>query len=116
MTRPLVLKSGIHKNFKKTFELDEDSTRRITGILEKAAKEFGSPTTIVYYVYRKDYRFYETTELENIFNDANINGKEICLFRVELCVIPTPPENQSHGKMTGLSLLFLNRMRRIQSN
>lgn len=84
MTRPLVLKSGIHKNFKKNFELDEDSTHRITGILEKAAKEIGSPTTIVYYVYRKDYRFYETTKLENIFNDANISGKEICIFRIEL--------------------------------
>ena len=84
MAKPLVLKSGIHKNFKKSFELEEDSIRRIAGILEKAAKEFGTSTSIVYYVYRKDDRFYETEELENVFSDANIRGKEICLFRIEL--------------------------------
>ena len=84
MTRPLILQSGISKKFNRNFELDEDSVRRISGILEKASKELGSPTTIVYYVYREDYRFYETTKLENVFDDANISGKEICIFRIEL--------------------------------
>ena len=84
MSTELVLKSGIHKEYKKDFVLTEDIVHRIVEILKKAAKNLGYNTAIVFYVYKKDDRFYETLDVEEPLRDPNVLDKEIVLFRIEL--------------------------------
>lgn len=84
MAKPLVLKSGIHKVFTKNFALEEDTANRISQILKEASKELGYASAVVLYVYKENDRFYETTEIDEVFSDPNIDGKEIKSFNIEL--------------------------------
>lgn len=78
------LKSGISKDLKKKFILDEDALIRIKGVLDKAAKSLEEEVQVVFYIHREDDRFYETFDLEDVISDPNIIGKKITLLRVEM--------------------------------
>ena len=64
--------------------MDEDGLRRIAGVVEASSKEIGFPCQIVFYVWRKNDRFYETTDIENVLGDPNIGDKHIRSMSVEL--------------------------------
>ena len=78
------LTSGISKRYYKAFILEEDSLRRIHGLLEKAAKELPDPSTVVFHVEREDDRYYQTTNIDDVTADPNIMGKRTMLTSIEL--------------------------------
>lgn len=78
------IRSGIHKRYEKAFKLDADTLQRITGLLEKYREELRCPNSIVFYVEREDNRYYETTEIENVLEDPNIDKKEIYYLSVDI--------------------------------
>ena len=84
MVEKLRLKSGIYKNHKKSFILDEDGLRKIAGVIEASSREIGFPCQVVFYVWRKDERFYETTDIEDVLSDPNIGDKHIESMSIEL--------------------------------
>lgn len=80
----LNLKSGFSKDYKGYFVLDEDAMRRIVGVLEAKAKHLPYPCTVVFHVRREDDRFYETTKIEDVLNDANTINRRINILGIEL--------------------------------
>lgn len=84
MAKTLELKSGIHKDFSKNFVLTENAVNRISQILKEASKNLEYESDIVYYVYKENNRFYETTKIEEVLSDPNIDRKEIKSFYIEL--------------------------------
>lgn len=78
------LSSGISKELKKQFVLDEDALIRIQGVLDKAAKSLQSDVQVVFRVEREDDRFYETANLEDVLSDPNIFGKKVTLIGIEI--------------------------------
>jgi hypothetical protein len=79
-----MLKSGVSRELKGHFLLNEDAIRRILGVLEAKAKELNHLTSIVFHVKREDDRFYETTNLEDVLSDANTPGHRINEISIEL--------------------------------
>lgn len=78
------LSSGIFKRYKKKFLLDEDGLRRIEAVLISAEEKTDKNLHVVYHVDREDHRFYETSDIEVVLNDANIAGKKVNALRIEL--------------------------------
>jgi hypothetical protein len=78
------LSSGIFKRYKKKFLLDEDGLRRIEAVLISAAEKTDKDMHVIYRVEREDHRFYETSDIEIVLNDANIAGKKVNILRIEL--------------------------------
>ncbi|HEX5372167.1 MAG TPA: hypothetical protein VFW84_05490 [Aquabacterium sp.] len=80
----LKLSSGIERDQKGHFLLDEDGIRRISGILNSKAQSLQQTTTLVYFVRREDDRFYETTELDDLLADPNTYKHRIQHLVIEL--------------------------------
>ena len=78
------LKSGIEKELKGEFILDEQALRRIVGVLEQKAKDLDYPTILVFHVKRVDDRFYETTKIDDVLADPNIQDRKIHSLSIEL--------------------------------
>ena len=78
------LESGIRKRHNHAFVLDEDSLRRIEGLLEKHSHDYGNPLELVYRVEREDDRFYETHSLDHVLSDPNALTKRIDSLHIEL--------------------------------
>lgn len=78
------LNSGISREFKGHFVLDDNGLRRIAGVLSEKAQDLPYPCSIVFHVKREDDRFYETTLAEDVLADANTPGSRINLLRIEL--------------------------------
>ncbi|MBI5938500.1 MAG: hypothetical protein HY850_11745 [Betaproteobacteria bacterium] len=83
MTMPN-LKSGISKEFKEGFILDEDGLRKLSAILEQHSQKLSHPSAVVFHVHREDDRFYETTSLDDVLQDPNARGRRIDLVGLEL--------------------------------
>lgn len=83
----LKIHSGIYKSFNKPFHLSDDDLRRIYSVMEEASNKLPVQCKVVFYVRREDDRFYETTNIEDVFNDPNIEGREICRVVVEIRII-----------------------------
>jgi len=67
----LKLSSGLKREINSHFVLDEDGIRRIVGVLQTRAATLAYKTAVVLVVHREDDRFYETTEIADVLNDAN---------------------------------------------
>lgn len=78
------LSSGISRELKGHFVLDENGLRRIAGVLSEKAQDLPYQCSIVFHVKREDDRFYETTQVEDVLADANTPGSRIKLLRIEL--------------------------------
>ncbi len=78
------LSSGLSRELKGHFILDENGLRRIAGVLSEKAKDLPYPCSVVFHVKREDDRFYETTQAEDVLADANTPGSRIKLLRIEL--------------------------------
>lgn len=78
------LSSGIFKRYNKKFLLDEDGLRRIEAVLISSAEKTDKDLHVIYRVEREDHRFYETSDIEVVLNDANISEKKVNILRVEL--------------------------------
>lgn len=78
------LSSGIQKQFKKLFVLDEDGLRRIEGVLSKASSTYKDKLEVVFHVKREDDRFYETHSIDDVLLDPNVRERRIRLLAVEL--------------------------------
>jgi len=79
-----MLTSGVYKRFLKCFVLDEDSLRRIHGVLEKEANALGDKFIVVFHIEREDDRFYETTSVDEVLSDSNVPGREIRVLSIEI--------------------------------
>jgi len=84
MTDSLKLTSGIEKPFYRAFKLDPDSLQRIVGTLEKYQSDLGVSSSIVFYVNRYDERFYETTNIQNVLDDPNVDKNEIRYLSIDI--------------------------------
>ena len=84
MNDKLQLKSGIDKEYKSSFILDRDGLIRISNILNEFSDKLNYPASVVYHVGREDERFYETTDIETVFKDPNLNKKQIIRISIEL--------------------------------
>jgi len=78
------LKSGVSKDFKRAFALDEDGLRLVAGEMENAAATLDHPATVVYHVRRDDDRYYETTDIAHVLADANVPGRRIRRVGIEI--------------------------------
>ena len=78
------LTSGLSKQYKRSFILDEDALRRFHAVLDKSSKDLSFPTRIVFRVEREDDRYYETTEVDDVLSDPNILGKRVNVLSIEL--------------------------------
>lgn len=70
--------------YRDFFILDEESLRRLEGILQDASSQIQPNPTVVYRVEREDNRFYETVDIAKVLQDANIDGKRIHTVSIEL--------------------------------
>lgn len=78
------LSSGIFKRYKKKFLLNGDDLQRIEDVLVSAAERTDKDLQVIYRVEREDHRFYETSDIKIVLNDANIAGKKVNILRIEL--------------------------------
>jgi hypothetical protein len=76
-SNPSSLTSGISKKYKNHFLLDEDSLRRISGLLEEYAKSLNTKYRVYYRVRREDDRYFESEQISDVLADPNITGKLI---------------------------------------
>ena len=80
------LRSGVRRTYRKAFVVEEDTLRRVQGVMEKAGHELeGQETYTVFRVGREDDRFYETRDIAQVLCDPNIPSKRIISLSVELC-------------------------------
>lgn len=82
------LKSGAHKRWQRAFILDEDTLRHLFRILDNYANQLPEKLIIVFGVKRKDNRFYETADLEEVLTDPNISPKTISSLSIGLVYPP----------------------------
>lgn len=80
----LKLSSGIERDQKGHFLLEEDGLRRIVEVIEAKSKSLPQKTAIVYFVRRKDDRFYETSDLNDVLADPNNSNRRIEHLSIEL--------------------------------
>jgi hypothetical protein len=80
----LGLRSGISKKYKRAFILTPDDLTRISGAVERSAKDLGYATRVVYHVERSDDRFYETPNCEDVLADSNVADRSIKTLGIEL--------------------------------
>ncbi|MEH6576721.1 MAG: hypothetical protein V7731_06540 [Amphritea sp.] len=78
------LRSGISKELKRQFVVDEDALIRIKSVFDKAAQSLDRKVQVVFHVEREDDRFYETHDLDDVISDPNISGKKITFLIVEM--------------------------------
>jgi hypothetical protein len=84
MTNPTSLKSGISKTYNNHFILDEDTIRRLQGVLERAKGTLDEPTEMIISVEREDDRFYEVTNVDEVLTDPNVPVKRITALCFDL--------------------------------
>ncbi len=82
------LKSGAHKWWKKAFTLDEHTLRHLYRILDNYENQLPEKLIIVFEVKRKDNRFYETADFEEVLTDPNISPKTISALSIGLLYPP----------------------------
>jgi len=92
------LKSGTYRNYGKAFVLDEDTLRRIEGLLSKHAADYPEPLELVFHIEREDDRFYETHILADVLADPNSTTKKINLLAIELRLKPIGTETPSGNR------------------
>ncbi len=85
----IFLSSGYITSIHESFIVEQDDLYRIINILEKYQKISSIDSMLVYHVLRKDKRFYETTNIDDVFLDPNIENKEIIQLIIELRIIDT---------------------------
>ncbi|MEN6422299.1 MAG: hypothetical protein ABFD76_10165 [Smithella sp.] len=90
--------SGVFKEFKQNFILDEGKLRKIAEVLQTYAEKKTDTPHIEFTVYRIDNSYYETESVDEVLSDDNGAGKEISALIVDL-VKPkdkeTPKKDQS---------------------
>lgn len=77
------LRSGVSKDFEQPFVVDEDSLRRIEGVLRKGEAQVPE-SRVEFLVYREDSRFFETLSLDDVLADPNIPRKRVSRLRIAL--------------------------------
>lgn len=100
------LKSGISKEIRKPFIVDENALIRIANVLDKYAKELSFPTKLLYRVVREDHRFYEVEKLEEALSDPNTNGKRVISLSIELVGDPEPTDTQPADWIVKISYIL----------
>jgi hypothetical protein len=78
------LNSGVSRELKGHFILNVSSLRSISNILEKRAKDLPYPCSVIFHVKREDDRFYETTQVDEVLEDANTMERKIEQLQIEL--------------------------------
>ena len=67
--------------YRLDFSLDEDSLKRIINVVKKFTDDYSESTEIIYYIGHVDNSFYETTVINEIFDDPypiDFIGIEMC--------------------------------------
>lgn len=82
----LRLRSGTELTSERAFLVDQDALRRISTVLERASQTSKIPCALIYTVFRKDKRYYETTSIDEVLADPNLRDKRITTLRLELRV------------------------------
>ena len=82
----LKLSSGYKIVKKEAFLVTPDDLRRIAIVLERAQDKSPVRCAVVFGVIRADHRYYETTNIDEVFADPNIREKQINWVEVELRV------------------------------
>lgn len=73
-----MIKAGIYREYDAPFYLDESRLRKIANIIQLyAGKLRGEEIDVLYYVYRENNSYYETSDIETVLSDENGNGKKI---------------------------------------
>ncbi|MBI3614962.1 MAG: hypothetical protein HY211_00405 [Candidatus Omnitrophica bacterium] len=92
-------RAGRHKNFEQHFILKEDNLRKIVDVFRrfgtKIKEETGIEPTFILRVEHEDQSFYETKDLEEVFQDENSFGNEITGLVV---ILERPDGNDSVRK------------------
>lgn len=82
----LRLRSGTELISERAFLVDQDALRRISTVMDRAAQTSKVPCALVYTVFRKDKRYYETTSIEEVLTEPNLREKRVTTIRLELRV------------------------------
>jgi hypothetical protein len=106
------LTSGISKELKRQFIVDENALIRIKSVLDKAAVSLDKPAQVVFYVEREDDRFFETTDLVDVVTDPNMTEKRITLVGIEIRE-DNPDKNSRRKWIARVTFLAERRFRTI---
>jgi len=63
--------------------LTEDGLKRFHKIMENAAQRFPAPAELVYTIVTSDFRYFETTRLEDVTHDLDVQKKNIIQLIME---------------------------------
>jgi len=78
------LNSGIKREIKQHFVLDEAGIRKIVKVLESQATSLTQKYVVVFAVHREDDRFYETTNVDDVVGFANREGQAVQSLTIQL--------------------------------
>ena len=84
--------AGVHRNWENPFCLEEGKLRKIVEVLREHGEKKAIPE-ISYRVDRADQSYYEPPDVDQIFMDDNIPGREIRSISISLTL-----KNESHGE------------------
>lgn len=93
----MALESGIYRTYDKSFVLNEDTLRRLEGVLRQHMNQYPEPLELVYRVEREDSRFFESFDLDDVLSDSNISGKRITLLQLSVRTMPNDSSNHGHA-------------------
>lgn len=69
--------TGVEETYFKTFILTEDGLRGFHKTLENAARYFPAPAEVIYTIVTSNYRYFETTRLEEVLHDLEVQDRHI---------------------------------------
>jgi len=102
----LRLLSGYRIVKKHPFVVNPDDLRRVATVLQRAATKMPVSSSTVFGVVRADTRFYETTNIDEVFADPNVRGKHINWIKAEIRVTDAATVADRRGDSTLASVVF----------
>ncbi len=82
--------TGVEETYYKTFVLTEDGVRGFHKIMENAAQHFPAPAEVTYTIVTTNFRYFESTRLEDVLHDLEIQKRNIIQLIMDADFIKQP--------------------------
>lgn len=82
--------TGVEETYYKTFVLTAEGIRGFHKILENAAQRFPAPAEVVYTIVSSNFRYFETTRLEEVLHDLEVQKRNIIQLIMDVDFIKQP--------------------------
>lgn len=93
--------TGVEETYFKTFVLGEESLRGFHKIMTNAAQRFPAPAEVTYTIVTSNFRYFETTKLEDVLHDLDVQERNIIQLIMDADFVQQPDRIEGDVLHTG---------------